>query len=929
MDNLPILPYKSIGMIFDGQAAQKYKIADKWYLATTTDTSYKIYSLPSMRVKFLSPSFEKPITGLSVNNEDVLFSIDNKLTKMHFSHIKNEIAFDCDISTFFVFDRIVFVCLKNKTVKVLITADFSELTYFYTDFVVEKIIHPVTYINKLILCSRKHMVLMNVNTNDKLYDYKEDNVIGGLLLDDELVAIENSPAVDVIGLGFKSGRIIGLHLKTCEIYFEFSQQSPVNSLAFTFNDKNEAFLITGENTGCVNVWNLNKGVLQTKLGNQFSHEIDYVDTVQYEDQEVLLVGSGKQNVIKMFKYDKEEANRYTMLRKREGAEFPIKSIKTYKECYIAALTENPKGELFKYTVTNDSATAKLSKKFNNKKQNIQTEISRKTDDILDFVISENNTKVDDNNNLMTLHKNSTFPLFWDFENLTIRNVFLELYSSYRADTDKKYAKITEKFRSCTAVDISNCGNYSFIGYDDNYIVKLSTKSGAFNTYFKCDLSKYEEKSIKYLFCDEVNNHLVVSIGNRVLIIDFFSGAVILEKLIEKPFVSLYYDKYNDMLIVEMQGFSLDVYKVSTLTAIRSLKKHTSRITALAFSPFSRKVIACDANRNMIFWDLFLGEHLCVYHLDKTVGTIQIDEERGFVYTVYSGERDIKVWTIKNLNLAIETTVELTFKTRVNKLPSNPKDFYVYQTHKREQVVTLGSDINEQLLAEVTALLERSESALTKRKNLSFSTSTDKWRGLIHVEATHDKNKINDKDLQEERDKDLPFFLDFGDNYLNTINKEITGTLAPKVNKSKRLKPDDDKNELLETSDDPIESMLSKLTEDNQETVFNTLLGYLKELTAYEVSYYTKKNCLYPENTLNLLSFIKHLTESNEDFDFKIAFIKLLLNSSYDVIIEASKENKTILNLLAQIRRELGSKCDRIKNSYMEITGVLEDIIVNN
>ena len=929
MDNLPILPYKSIGMIFDGQIALKYKIAEKWYLATTTGTSYKIYALPSMKVKFLSPSFEKPISGLHVINEDVLLSMDNKLLKMNYSHLKTEITFDCDISTFYVFDRLIFVCLKNKTVKVLVNADFSELYSFLTDFIVEKIVHPATYINKLIFYSRKHMILMNINTNDKLYDYKDDENLGALLLDDELTCVENSPATDVIGLGFNSGKIIGFNLKTCETYFKFSQESSVNSIAFTHNDNNEAFVITGDQEGQINVWNLNKNTIQVKLSKHFSNSIDYIDTIQYEDQEVLIAGSGKQNAIKMFKYDEDEASRYTLLRKREAAEYPIKMIKTYKECYIAALSENPKGELIKYTVTNDSATAKLSKKFKNKHQNLQTEITRKTDDILNFVISENNTKINDNNNLMTLHKNSKFPLFWDFENLTIRNVFLELYSEYRADTEKNYAKIVNKFRVCTAIDISNCGNYAFIGYDDNYVVKLSTKSGTFNTYFKCNLSNYQEKGIQYLFCDEVNNHIIVGLRNRILVIDFFNGSIILETVIDKPILELFYDKYNDLLVAEMENHSLDLYKVNSLTVIRSLRRHKSKITSLVFAPIDKKLIACDADNNMVFWDLFLGEPLCIYILDTNVASVQVDEERGFIYTAYKGDKDIKVWTIKNLNLAIEKPIYMPFVSRINKLPQNLKDHYVYQTHKNKTDEENPNDINERLITEIKNLLENDKSIFCKRDHIHFSSSTDKWRGLIHVEATHDRNKINDKDLQEERDSDLPFFLDFGDNYLETINKEVTSTLNPKVNKSRRLKPEDEKNELLETSEDPIESMLSQINKENKEIVHRKLADNLKALTAYEVSYYTKKNGLYPENMFHLLDFAKYLTEQSEDFDFKIPFIKLLLNSSYDKIIEQAKNEREILELLIIVRRNISAKCDRIKNCYMEITGILEDMIINN
>lgn len=42
----------------------------------------------------------------------------------------------------------------------------------------------------------------------------------------------------------------------------------------------------------------------------------------------------------------------------------------------------------------------------------------------------------------------------------------------------------KKFRICTAVCTSICGNFLFIGYEDGIIIKLSTQRGIFNSSFK-------------------------------------------------------------------------------------------------------------------------------------------------------------------------------------------------------------------------------------------------------------------------------------------------------------------------------------------------------------------------------------------------------------------------------------------------------------
>lgn len=58
-----------------------------------------------------------------------------------------------------------------------------------------------------------------------------------------------------------------------------------------------------------------------------------------------------------------------------------------------------------------------------------TELTKKTDNISDFQVSELND-INGCSNLFTNHKNSPYPLFWDAENVSIRKLFLELFSDY-------------------------------------------------------------------------------------------------------------------------------------------------------------------------------------------------------------------------------------------------------------------------------------------------------------------------------------------------------------------------------------------------------------------------------------------------------------------------------------------------------------------
>ena len=931
MEKLPLSPYKSIGMVLDGNSSYRYDINGKAYLALTTGKSYKIYSLPTLSIKFLSPSFDSVIDQVVCLNEEVFVVLGNRIVKMRFSHQTNEISFDCQINCVYLIGRLLLVSLQNGSVHILHSADFSDQGYFNVEFKVERMFHPLGYLNKIILYSKDNMALYNINTKEKLFSYREDREVGKLLLDDSLLCLKNSPATDVVGLGFASGKIVGLNLKSCEVYFEYQQSSAVKSLAFTLDSRNEPFIVSGDDKGGVNVWSLNEGTLHTKLTDQFNTEIDYIDTIQLEEQELLLVGSGQGNAMRLFNYNKDEAKCYSLLRKKEAAIYPIKQLQLYKDYFLCALTEDPSGELVKYTVTNDSATAKVSKKFKKKNKHIQTEMNRKTEDIVEFVISENNTKISDNKNLITLHKNSPFPLFWDFENLTIKNVFLELFSSYKADIDKNYAKFINKSRVCTSIDISYCGNYAFIGFNDNYMIKLSTQSGTFNSYFKCDLTGLTEKGIRHIYCDLSNNHIIVAIENKLVLIDFFNGRVLNEKTIETGFDKLYYDRTMDVFVLENKDHSLDVYKTRSLQKVRSLQGHKQKVTALSFAPLHKKIIACDTDRTMIIWDIFLEEALYTYKLEKNVASLQMDEKKMFLYMAYSGEKDIKIWTVKNLNLSHSVPVDVKFVSNIRKVPRDIKSYYVYgKGSENEEETGVSVDVDEQLIKEIEELMDEKKDCLSKRSYISFTEDAEKWNGLLHIETMHDRNKIADKDIEEQKDDDLPFFLNFGDNYLDTINKETLGTLAPKDNKSKRLKPDEERNDLMESSEDNLERLLSRvsLESKNNTKVFDELFKVLKEKTSYEIDYFVKRLSLLDQNAFKLLLFLDHILSQNSDFDLKLLLSKLFFNTFYDKILESEEKYEEFVSKIKSIRKAIGSKCSNVEKSYYELSGVIENLLIN-
>ena len=83
----PITPYKQIGG-FCGQPRPKiYSIDKLFYIALPIDNTFKVLSLPDMRVKLLGPTLESKVTAIEAYNEILYVASGKKLLKFSFLHL--------------------------------------------------------------------------------------------------------------------------------------------------------------------------------------------------------------------------------------------------------------------------------------------------------------------------------------------------------------------------------------------------------------------------------------------------------------------------------------------------------------------------------------------------------------------------------------------------------------------------------------------------------------------------------------------------------------------------------------------------------------------------------------------------------------------------------------------------------------------------
>jgi U3 small nucleolar RNA-associated protein 21 len=115
-----------------------------------------------------------------------------------------------------------------------------------------KIIHPVTYINKILVFSSSQLLLINPITQKLLFDYSV-TITPILALSTKITLITTTPLLDMVALGLTSGQIPILNLRTSKIIFTMKQKHSVTALAFNSSD---SLMASGDEIGNIILWDL-------------------------------------------------------------------------------------------------------------------------------------------------------------------------------------------------------------------------------------------------------------------------------------------------------------------------------------------------------------------------------------------------------------------------------------------------------------------------------------------------------------------------------------------------------------------------------------------------------------------------------------------------------------------------------------------------
>lgn len=328
-------------------------------------------------------------------------------------------------------------------------------------------IHIPTYLNKMLIAGRSgELELWNLKSNRKVHTFS-------CLTDDSAItALAPSPALDVVAVGFESGRIFIVNCRTDQLLFtlattESRASGSITGLAFrTDSGDHNGVLLSSTSDGDIFVWDLAEKILHSVVKKAHDGSISTLAAVPGEP---LVVTTGSDNAICVWIFDKPDGS-MRLLRHRRGASEPITHVEVYGDT-----TNN--AECNDLLISSGNRVGKMS--LIQQKQNKIWSISninkataglgsrmrwrRPEDGSLGEILSLAGTRLRqyDWPNVVTAHKGSLYATVW---------------SGYQQALVNRQIEVPDNKSEVVRVAVSDCGNYVCVGLKNGEVHRFNLQS---------------------------------------------------------------------------------------------------------------------------------------------------------------------------------------------------------------------------------------------------------------------------------------------------------------------------------------------------------------------------------------------------------------------------------------------------------------------
>ncbi|KAG7161754.1 WD repeat-containing protein 36-like [Homarus americanus] len=606
---------------------------------------------------------------------------------------------------------------------------YMEMEFQAKSFEISAIMHPATYLNKILVGSKQgKLQLWNIKTCKLVYTFSGWN--------SSVCVLEQAPAQDVIAVGLANGRIILHNLKFDETVVDFKQDwGRVTGISF----RTDGFpvMVTGSEIGHIALWDLKERRLVTQVRDAHAGLVSGISCLPSEP---LMVTSSPDNTLKMWIFDLPDGGA-RLLKRREGHSAPPLLARFHGSLGNSILTAGEDSTMRVFSTVTDIMNKSLGQaSYNRKASKRQRKVidTKKMSAIMHFTSEVAQERAWDN--VVAIHRGNAFVTTW----------------SIGSQKMGKYKLIHERFKDkelhgtvATCLELTVCGNFVVIGYNSGHLDKYNIQSGVHRGTFGSPVA--HEGGVRGVVTDGLN-HCVVSGGQDGELRWWrMKDYCIIKKLIMDEGISkMSLNRDSGLLGIALEDWSIHIVDVDTKNLVRKLYGHHNQVTDIAFSPDSKWLISSSLDKAIRTWDIPSGTCVDWFLVPIPATSLTMSPVGDFLATTHTDHLGIYLWSNQACyhHISLRPLPE-NFMATVIALPSTGAD-------ETQLVLKEGEEIPEPKLEET---IDDDEYKSPQQISEEFVTlallPTSRWLNLLSLDVIKKRNKPVEPPKVP---KSAPFFL---------------------------------------------------------------------------------------------------------------------------------------------------------------------------
>lgn len=608
--------------------------------------------------------------------------------------------------------------------------------------------HPATYLNKFLIGYDDGQIeLWNIKSGKQIYVFQSvARRLNASTSSDSrsITAMTQSPASDIIAVGFASGDVMVINIKLDVVLFHFRQKGEITAISFRADLLTSKFpyILTSSIHGDVYVWSIenlnNEAKSVVKLLHTIHAHNSRVISLQFLPSEPVFLTSGSDNALKLWIFDNPDGSA-RLLKYRQGLSKYPKKLRYFGDLSSSQLVGQEIYSIISGMIAAD-ADGRLLFTRTEKDYDFQELSSRSLDtfsrgrlpECIDFDFTYIGSKPW--GDLVSVHKDKSDAYLWKVEDKAATKTILRYVSEGKKSSFSSASAVAP---SATAVKLSSCGNFAVIGYSNGLLGKFNIQSGLSRGQFND--SKWSGPvvgKVNGLYLDSANITLI-SIHEHGYLIFWDFQTLQLKHIQHLPSRLLKLEgteESNFIAVADADGF-VRLYDIETLKICRIFQtNHSANITDLLFTIDCRRLLTCSLDQTLQVWDISTSQRISWCQFSAPLTSIAFTSS-GDLLVAKHNQKDITLCADRSLVEGVEHVASID-------APIDLTDF---------STLAISQNVAEEAMPEKHSVLveSRQEDGLT----LS-SVSKSYWTSLCNMELLQKRNKL----IRPVEKVSIPFFI---------------------------------------------------------------------------------------------------------------------------------------------------------------------------